>query len=188
MIERDVYREMIELASADLKREIAPLVDQLLAQRPGPGLNPIGFIYFHVLRSWDRDVNHLILGQDQDADAWHRGGFAGESGFNPSGTGLQGAGTGMGYSDAEVDAVPKGKGLLTRYHDQLYNETMLYLEGIGDADEEFDRPIERHLSPTNPFTARWRLQHLIRHTCKHLGDIQFIKGMLGIPDPTYPGK
>jgi hypothetical protein len=185
MIERDVYREMIDQASADLRGEIASMTDELLAQRPGANLNPVGFIYFHVLRSWDRDLNHLILGQDQHDDAWHRGGFAAESDFEPSGTGLSGAGTGMGYSNAEVDAVPKGKALLGRYHDQLFQETLAYLDG-SSGSTRFDEALENPLSPTNPFTPRWRLQHLIRHTCKHLGDIQFVKGMLGIPDPTYP--
>ncbi len=69
------------------------------------GLNPVGWNYWHALRVWDLDLNWLIKGQKPDEDAWHRGEFTARSGYDPDGIGLRGSGIGLGYSDAEVDAL-----------------------------------------------------------------------------------
>ena len=185
-IERDIYREMVEEMSERLAQEIAPLTEAQIANRPGPKLNPIGFILFHVLRAWERDLNHLILGQLPMEDTWHRLGLSDETGFEPTGTGYQGWGNGTGYSDEEVDALPKGKAYLQKYHAALMADTEAYLDSVTDDFSEFGREIHNDLSPFNPFTPRWRLQHLVTHSQRHIGDIQFIKGMQGMTDATYP--
>ncbi|MCB0014470.1 MAG: DinB family protein [Anaerolineales bacterium] len=186
-IEREIYQELIEEMSERLAREIAPLTDAQVGQRPGPHLNPISYLVFHILRSWERDLNHLILGQPQAEDAWHRLGLVEETGFDPSGTGYNGWANGTGYTDAQVDGLPAGKAWLQRYHAGLMAETSAYLAGVSEDFDEFGREIHHENSPFNPFTPRWRLQHLITHSHRHIGDIQFVKGMLGMSDATYPG-
>ncbi|MEZ4521444.1 MAG: hypothetical protein R3A46_07365 [Thermomicrobiales bacterium] len=38
------------------------------------------------------------------------------------------------------------------------------------------------------FDIAARLQHLVLHTSYHTGDISYVKGALGQPDPTYGGN
>ena len=59
-----------------------------------------------------------------------------------------GRGVGVGFSDAEVDAVPKHLDLLTSYHDLLDAETSEYFDRVSSDDFNRAResgPAHRHL-------------------------------------------
>ena len=76
-----MLRALIEQSSSKLRRAASGVPDELFGKRPGRSLNPIGFIYFHVLRSWDEDLNVLCRNLAPDDDTWHRAGLSdGESG------------------------------------------------------------------------------------------------------------
>lgn len=184
MNEGQIYQEQIDTLSAQLKAEFDGLDADLLYKRPGPSVNTAGFLYWHILRIWDLDLNHIIRGQSPDEDAWHRGDYSTKSGYNPDGNGLERLpGMGLGYSDAEVDAVSVPLDVLNEYHDQLSAETSAYLGASnGQLRDEINRP------PRPPLTAAQRIQHLIGHSYGHLGDIRFAKGLLGHTDATYPKK
>src|SRR6476661_1923754 len=135
------FREQITQLAEMLDKQLAELNDGQLATRPNGALNPPGFIAWHLMRVWDFDLNQLILGQTRDADAWHRGGFQTEMGYEPLGNGPGGSGIGFGFSDVEVDAVPYRLDVLRRYLAQLLTETDTYLAGASDAD--LAAPMER---------------------------------------------
>ncbi len=183
MQESQIYREQIDTLSEQLKAEFVGLDPDLLYKRPGPSVNHAGFLHWHILRIWDLDLNHIIKGEDPAADAWHRGGYAARSNYDPSGKGLERLpGMGLGYSDAEVDEVHVPLNELTAYHDQLIAETSAYLESASNEQLRAEIPL-----PGRPnATAAQRLQHLIGHSYGHLGDIRFVKGLLGHTDATYP--
>lgn len=188
MDQRAVMRGLVEQSSGKLRRAAGGLPDGLFGKRPGLSLNPIGFIYFHVLRSWDEDLNVLCRGRSPEDDAWHRAGLSDELGYEPLGRGAGGRGVGVGFSDAEVDAVPKRFEMLSRYHDLLDGETGAYFDMV--TVEEFNRqreagPAHGHLGAYTP-ARLWGM--VVLHHAEHSGDIKFVKGMLGMPDTTYPGK
>lgn len=185
MNEIETYRTIIEQAHSLLERTVSDIPDEDFGKRPGPSLNPANFIYFHVLRHWDRDVNVLTRGQSPQEDAWHRHGIGDELDYQPDGIGMRGLGTGIGYSDAEVDAVPANRDALNNYRQILLSETMAYLDELDESTIHDDMTSE--YLPNVTFTAAARLQHLITHTCHHTGDIAYVKGALGTPDPTYAG-
>src|SRR5688572_23042646 len=120
---RDSYLEQIDTMSDFLTNQVTELDEAAFTRRPGEMLNPVGFIYFHVLRIWDLDLNILVHGRRPADDAWHRGGFTEKLGYNPDGKGGNGMGLGFGYTDQEVDEVPYRLAPLQEYHQQLLDET-----------------------------------------------------------------
>ncbi len=183
MREAEIYREQIADLSAALAIQTTEIADDLLYTRPGAKLNPVGFLYWHLLRVWDFDLA-LSAGTSPTEDIWHRGDYAERSGYQPDGLGLRGTGMGVGYTDAQVDAVRVPTDILIAYHQQLLAETTALLATADDATLRASRP-----SPANPgqqITGTARLQHTVSHSHGHLGEIRFIKGMLGFPDPSYP--
>jgi hypothetical protein len=186
MNEIEIYRTMIGQADSLLTNTVEGIDEANFGTRPGAHMNPASFIYFHVLRHWDRDVNVLSRSQAPDSDLWHRAGIGDSLGYHPLGTGLRGLGTGIGYSDAEVDAVPADRAGLARYQQLLREETLAYLDEL-DESEIHDEMTSEYL-PGVTYDVAARLQHLVVHTAHHTGDISYVKGALGQPDATYGGR
>lgn len=186
MNEIEVYRTMIGQAADLLTRTINDIDEQNFGKRPGEHMNPASFIYFHVLRHWDRDVNVLSRGQTPEIDLWHRGGIGDAMDYHPEGLGLRGLGTGMGYTDEQVDAVPADREILARYQQLLYDETMAYLDELNES--EIHTEMTSEYLPGVSYDIAARLQHLVVHTAHHTGDMAYVKGALGQPDATYGGS
>lgn len=184
MDEAAVYLTQIKTFSDFLDGQIAEVPADKFNQRPGPGLNPVSWNYFHMLRVWDVDLNWVAKGQAPDGDAWHRGGFTEKTGYEPLGKGGRELGLGFGYTDAEVDELAIDAGALRDYHHMLLAETTEYLEAADDA--ELHREIERPGMPTG--TPAKQIQHTIGHCWNHIGEMRYAKGMLGMSDPSYPGE
>ncbi len=173
MSEINAYRTMINTVSPNLRETVSNLDNARFSQRPVPGANPVSFVYFHLLRHWDWDINMCIRGQGLSGDLWHRGGFSERSGYTPDGNGP--FGTGYGYSDAEVDGMTASKDALIAYHDALVEETFALLDSLTDDDLRAESA-----SPVGTMASNAeRIQHMIFHTSLHLGDIKFIEGLLG---------
>jgi hypothetical protein len=186
--QREVLRELVGQSSAKLRRAASGVPDELFGKRPGPSLNPIGFIYFHVLRSWDEDLNVQCRGSAPDDDAWHGAGLSDELDYEPLGRGAGGRGVGVGFNDAEVDAVPKRFDVLSRYHDLLDEEMLAYVETVTTDEFHRERESKHAHGRLGAFSAASIMRMVILHHAEHSGDIKFIKGMLGMPDATYPGR
>lgn len=177
---------MIQSTSDAIASRVEGVPTDKLHARPGAHLNPVGWNYWHALRVWDLDINWQIGGQKPADDAWHRGGFTAKSGYNPDGIGMRATGIGLGYTDAEVDALDViSLDVLQEYHELLLAETMSYLD---DADDD---EIRRTLPGTGgrpDSNVAARLQHVVTHTWGHIGELSYAKGMLGMTDGTYPGE
>lgn len=184
MSEITAYREQIAGMVAMLDAQIAEVPDDKLYQRPGPSQNPVGFIYWHILRIWDLDLCLYHGRNPLKDDIWHRDDFAAQAGYNPDGIGLRGLGMGVGYSDAEVDAVRVSRPVLGSYEAALVAATNAYLDSTDEATIRAERP--SLLSPGQTLTVASRIQHTIAHSYHHLGEIRFVKGTFGMTDPTYP--
>ena len=183
MAQRDAYIEQVQAMSDMLGTQISELDQTQLRTRPGQYLNPPGFLYFHILRVWDMDINVLVGGNKPSDDAWHRGGFGAAMGYESDGKGGRGLGIGFGYTDAEVDEVPYQYEPLKNYHDQLLAETLTYLNDAND--EELARELTALGQQT---TTGARVQHLIAHSWNHIGELRMTKSMLGFHDPTTPPR
>ena len=105
MNEITAYREQIDGLDTMLTAQIAEVPDAILYRRTGPSQNPIGFIYWHILRIWDLDHSLRTGTNPLTDDLWHRHDFAAKADYSPDGLGLRGLGMGIGYTDAQVDGV-----------------------------------------------------------------------------------
>ncbi len=184
MNEITAYRELIDGMVTMFDAQLAETPDDKLYQRPGPSQNPPGFIFWHILRIWDLDNCLLNNTNPLKDDIWHRDDFSTQAGYNPDGLGLRGLGMGVGYNDAEVDAMQVPREILTTYKDQLVAATNAFLDAADEESIRAERP-----SPINPaekLTSAMRLQHTVTHSYHHIGEIRFIKGIFGISDPSYP--
>lgn len=179
----EAYLQQIEDMSNTLTARMSDVRQEQLAQRPGERLNPLGFVYWHILRIWDLDVNLICRGQSEDNDAWHRAGMTEKFGYEPLGHGGRKAGNGFNYTDAEVDEVPYLHTALRAYHDVLLQETRDYVAALSDAD--FDAEVQFR---SNPVTIGARMQHLVSHSQQHIGEIGVLRGLLGFADPTTPPR
>ena len=177
---QDAYISQIRMMTNEINAMFDDVPEDLLHKRPGPGLNPIGWNFWHLLRIWDSWLNIRIGGKDGSEDTWHRGNFAEKAGYNPDGKGANGAGNGMGYTDAEVDEVQIPLSVIQEYQRQLQEETEAFLRQADDA--ELNRTIESHLGETPLHIA---IEQSIRNGWMHYGEMRYAKGMLGRPDPTY---
>src|SRR5690606_30503701 len=147
----------------------------------------VGRHYWHALRGWELHTGARIKGQSPAEDAWPRGGFTQKSGYDPDGKCLRATGIGLGYSDADVDelaVIPLE--VLKEYQDMLLAETMAYLDAADN--DEIRRSIPTLNPPGQMTNVATRLQHLVTHTWNHIGELSYARGMLGMPDATYPGK
>ena len=182
--EATTYLTQMQTMSEFLDGQIDEVPEEKFHQRPGPGLNPVSWNYFPMLRIWDVDINWHCNRQEPEADAWHRAGFSEKSGYEPFGKGGREMGLGFGYTDQEVDGLTVSAAVLREYHHQLLMETTEYLKTVDEA--ELHQPIQRFDQP--PRTAAERIQHTIAHCWNHIGEMRYAKGMLGMSDPSYPGE
>jgi hypothetical protein len=153
-------------------------LDGRLAERPGPNLNPAGFIYWHILRVWDADLRD-IRGID---DIWAREGYTATLGYQPvTRHGDDGAeySDGYGYTDADVDAIPYQLDMLNRYLQLLVDETLVYLEGADETELERSVPVPYRDEPCTPSEL---MEHTILHSAYHIGELQITGGLLGLRD------
>jgi DinB family protein len=99
-------------------------VDELTA-RPLPGVNPIGFILWHMARSQDWAVNTAIRGRPEliKLEPWS---------WSP----LAHPGIGTGFDEAEAHEVAREVELrpLLAYADAVHRDTVAWLESISEAD------------------------------------------------------
>lgn len=185
MDEVEIYRQLFKAMLSNLQTQLVDVREDDMFKRPGPGMNPIGWNYWHLLRIWDLDLNWMVKGQKPGEDAWHRGGFTEKSGYNPDGKGFRGSGVGFGYSDAEVDEMNIDSDVLREYQRQLEVETEEYLASV--TVEELGREFPNMARPGEMTSVRGRFQQTIGHSWNHIGELRYAKGILGYPDAANPG-
>jgi len=82
------------------------LPDDAVAYRPDPGGNSVGVTLWHFTRWIDLLTHQAWRGEPVSGEVWHRAGWAGRTGYDPTGLGYQGFGVVTGYTLEEVNAVP----------------------------------------------------------------------------------
>jgi hypothetical protein len=182
--EAAVYLQQLNDMSETLEHLINEVPGDWFNRRPGQGLNPVGWNYFHLLRIWDLDLNWKCRGQKQENDAWHRGGFSTASGYSPDGKGRMGLGLGYGYSDEEVDELQISVGILKAYHQMLMAETAEYLNAADE--DELRRRSPSVLNSDVTRSNAERMQHTIAHSHGHIGEMRYALGVHGWRDESHP--
>jgi hypothetical protein len=107
---------------------------------------------------------------------WVAGSWAARLGLPPSSLEL-----GYGHTSAQVAAVtaaicgtPDPAKLLVEYHEATHAQTISLVSAITDAD--LDRIVDRRWTP--PVTLGVRLVSVIDDDARHLGQAEFVRGIL----------
>ncbi|MET0928261.1 MAG: DinB family protein [Aeromicrobium sp.] len=148
---------------------VASVVDGLstddLAHRIAPGANPIGWLVWHLLRVQDDHVSD-VAGTDQ---VWTAGGWHGR--FDVP---FESGATGYGQSADDVAALTTTSDLLAGYAQAVTAATLEFVAGL--TDEDLDRVVDDAWDP--PVTLGARLVSVIGDDLKHLGQAEYVAGLL----------
>lgn len=139
-----------------------------LCWRPAAEANSAGFLFWHLLRTWDSYLS-LVDGQEE---VYRKGGWERRFGFETSGRGIAEVGT--GFTAEDVDIVRPSADLLAGYLEALVERTNHYL--VGASAEALDRAVTVPWWP-KPSTAAGVTAHIVQHSIIHLGGAEYVKGM-----------
>ena len=147
-------------------RAVDGLTPEQLAFRVDAEANSIAWLVWHLTRIQDDHVAG-VAGAEQ---LWTSQGWAERFGlpFDPRDTGY-------GHRAEEVAAVQVDSGeLLVGYYDAVQEQTIRYVERLGDAD--LARIVDRSWDP--PVTLGVRLVSVIADDLQHAGQAAFVRGIL----------
>lgn len=136
-----------------------------LSQRLTPGANTIGWLIWHLARVQDSHISDAA-GTDQ---VWNSAGWEKRFGLP-----FDAHATGYGQSQDEVGQVNVDAELLAGYVAAVTEDTLAYVEHLTAAD--FDRIVDEGWDP--PVTLGVRLMSVIGDDLKHLGQAEYIRGLI----------
>lgn len=138
-----------------------------LRWRPARGANPIGWLLWHLSRQQDGQLA-AILGEEP---AWTAEGWQEKFGLP-----YRRDASGYGQSEEDVGAFAVGDpALISGYADAVHRLTRRLVERV-EADD-LDRIVDERWDP--PVTAAVRIYSVLEDAAKHLGQAEYVKGMLG---------
>jgi len=160
-----IISEMHMVMLADVK----DLTPEHLAWKPAPGASPIGFIFWHTIRTEDEFINKLL----EKPSFW-------KSRKLDEKLGMDEEGQGTGFQEPAVDKVAALPLADILDYAQLVIQTVdEYLKSLDD--DKLD------VAP-NPEKPKHTIAMILRnfilaHGWWHLGEIKYLKGLQGMPAP-----
>jgi hypothetical protein len=159
----DTYRNMF----SEMEKVLDGLTVEDLHKRPASGANPIGWLCWHTIRSGDRLLGDVVLGdQLWISDGWHKK-FNRPADFND---------TGAGHSSAQVDALKIPDILTLLHYEQAVAEPLLkYIENL--TEKEFDRETPNSQRPGTTRPVHERLMGVLNNL-QHVGQAGYVRGII----------
>lgn len=149
-----------------LMRDLQGLSPEHLAYRPASGANSIGYLAWHLLHSQDNVVQGRLQGKPSlwVAEGWHQ-----RLGMAPE--------TPAAAEAAHQSAYPMDQ--LLEYADRVNQASQEWASRVGETE------LSRITDPQNPNSSvSWTLQFVVLgHGWWHLGEIRYLKGLQGMPQP-----
>ncbi len=140
------------------------LTDQELAFRVDSQANSIAWLVWHLTRVQDDHVAAAAGRGQVWLAGWH----------DRFGLPLDPADTGYGHDSDEVADVRATAELLAGYHDATYEQTILFLRGLAEAD--LATIVDRRWDP--PVTMAVRLVSVLADDLQHAGQAAFVRGIV----------
>lgn len=163
----DILWDAFGRVHEQLPQLIQDLDQDALLWRPSETANSIGWTAWHLTRVQD---DHLA-GVLHVAQVWTSEGYADKFA-------LPYAAEDIGYgqtSDQVAQFLVDSAGPLVDYHEAVHKLTTRVLDGLEEAS--YQRIVDHRWDP--PVTAAVRLVSVIGDTMAHLGQIGYIRGLLG---------
>jgi len=163
----DLVRGKSRQARARMLTVVGDLSDEQLQWRPSPRAHSIGFTLWHTARA-DDNVQADLTGKGLE---WESGGYAARW-QHPD------RGVGTGWDDEKAAALPlPPKADLLAYVQRVFDRVDAAVEAV-DA-EDFGRPLRSRFMNGDSSCGDVILT-CISHDNRHLGEIEYIKGLLGL--------
>ena len=165
----ELMKAMITEMNTVIIADVKDLTPKQLIWKPGSGANPIGFLFWHTIRTQD-NIIHSLLGKKPvwESEKWNEK------------LGMDSGAQGTGFQESEADkvaALPFTE--MKAYAESVIDATSDYLDSLDDAK------LDIAPSPDRPKrTIGMMLRNfIIAHGWWHIGEIKYIKGMQGMPAP-----
>ena len=147
--------------------DVKVLNQEQLAWKPAPNTNPIGFLFWHEIRTEDNMI-HGLQGKPTiwESEKWHEK------------LEMDATAQGTGFQEPDVDkvaALPLAE--VMAYAEQVTRSIEDYIKSLDDAG------LDRAPNPERPRrTIGMMLRNFVlAHGWWHLGEIKYLKGMQGMP-------
>jgi uncharacterized damage-inducible protein DinB len=160
-----VLRDLFGRVQTDVHGAVDGLDDEALAHRVGGDANSIAWLVWHLTRVQDDHVAE-VAGTEQ---VWTAQGWAARFALP-----FDVEATGYGQGGDEVGAVRVGADLLLGYYDAVHEQTLQYLDRIGEDD--LDTIVDRRWDP--PVTLGVRLISVADDDIQHAGQAAFVRGVV----------
>ncbi|MBI4496509.1 MAG: DinB family protein [Chloroflexi bacterium] len=165
---RAFIAEGLEAAWKDLRTVTQDLTQEQLLWHAAPEANSIGYLLWHVGRVEDNFIQRFLLRGDE---VWTGRGWQERFGY-------QTRGIGTGFTPGETEQVPiPSLELVWGYLDDVREHTLRYLSAL-----------DWSTLPEKPRAERfpqWSIQTILRqlsaHANQHLGEINYLRGLMGLP-------
>ena len=162
----DLLVDAVERIRAHV-HDLADLGPDAFQRSTSEGANTIGWLVWHATRVEDSHVSQLV-GSEQ---IWATGHHAAAQHRDPDPHD-----TGYGHSPTEAAGVRiVDPAALVTYHDAVAARTLDHLRSL-DLDD-LDRVVDDSYDP--PVTAGVRLMSVVEDCFMHLGQAQYLRGLLG---------
>lgn len=161
-----IQRSVVDLNST-IVEDVKTLTLQQLTWKPAHNANPIGFIFWHYMRSQDEIIAQL----QKKPSVWTRDNWWEKMGTDPKASGA-------GAKEPEIDraaAVPLP--LMMQYAEAVGRESLQYLSALDDS--KLDDPVDPN-RPKRTVVIMLR-SFVVAHGWWHIGEIKYLKGMQGMP-------
>jgi hypothetical protein len=163
----DFVRTIIREMHGAMLGDVHDLTPEHWTWKPADGANPIGFIFWHYVRTED-DIIHAM---QQQPSRWQAEKWGEKLGMDP-----QAQGTGFGVSEVEkAAALPPAE--VIAYAEAVFADSDEFLAGFDDAS------LDHVTDPDHPRRTRGMMlrNFVIAHGWWHLGEIKYLKGLQGMP-------
>ncbi|HEX6676710.1 MAG TPA: DUF664 domain-containing protein [Actinomycetes bacterium] len=166
MTSADLLVDAFGMIRGVVHRAVDGLTAEQLAFRVDREANSIAWLVWHLTRIQDDHVADAA----QTEQVWTSQGWVERFGlpFDPMATGY-------GHRAEQVAAVQVESGeLLVGYHEAVHQQTIRYVERLGDAD--LARIVDRSWDP--PVSLGVRLVSVIADDLQHAGQAAYVRGVL----------
>lgn len=150
----------------ELRLELEEAPDEWLNWQPAPGMNHIGFLFWHLVR----DEDWILPWISKVEPVWVADGWAQRWGL----TALE---QGTGFDPERAAQVNVSRDELTDYAERVWQRSDELLANLQPEDLEKDLPAGPDLPAYN--TASLLTTGCLNHSWTHLGEIRYIKGLKG---------
>ncbi len=165
---QQLITDIYERISQELEHALDGLTVDDLNQQPRPDCNSIGWLTWHLTRCQDR-VAAELLGEEQ---LWTKDSYYAKFNRTPDSED-----TGIGDTLEDVVAFRSPDALtLLEYHRAVLEQSKRYISGKL-SETELNREFDNPRSPTIT-NVRTSLMRLINDNMQHLGQVNYVRGML----------